>query len=460
MKRIILIVVVLCCNAFAHGQYMIIQTPETIALRNIKDSAELQVKLKALEVSASDKDLNTLHTYYQMRDRQKADSIEKVAIKKFPKGAVALKNASSSVMFEKDPAKIQQMIAALSSEFPDQDFNTIFSVVIPNLLEVKDVSTALKYQKLVSGKTKTNMLRRTVSSASMIDAKATAAYITEELSNVKISENDKMALLLLQSEVLTRTGDDQKSFQSMNSYYSKLVQKTPEAEAAYYASMSKAGRQAEAFSYLEKAVSSMIGGPDVKAELKAAYIKLNPGKDAEAYMKGLEEKVGDFKMNEVAKSMIKEAAPAFSVLDANGKTVSLADFKGKTIVLDFWATWCGPCKMSLPGMQATVNKYKSDLKVAFLFIHTWEGKGKDANPTEAAKKYFAENNYGNLPLYMDLQDANKKNPAVSAFKVSAIPTKFVIDGNGNIRFRHTGASINVSEALADLSAMIELSKKG
>lgn len=165
-------------------------------------------------------------------------------------------------------------------------------------------------------------------------------------------------------------------------------------------------------------------------------------------------------MNEVAKSMIKEAAPAFSVLDANGKTVSLADFKGKTIVLDFWATWCGPCKMSLPGMQATVNKYKNDPKVAFLFIHTWEGKGKDANPTEAAKKYFAENNYGNLPLYMDLQDANKKNPAVSAFKVSAIPTKFVIDGNGNIRFRHTGASINVSEALADLSAMIELSRKG
>lgn len=460
MKRIILIVVVLCCNAFAHAQYMIIQTPESFALRNIKDPAELQVKLKALEVSASNKDLNTLHTYYQMLDRQKADSIEKVAIKKFPKGAVALKNASSPVMFEKDPAKIQQMIAALRSEFPDQDFNIIFSIVIPNLLQVKDVSTALKYQKLVSGKAKTDMLRRTVSSASRIDAKTTAAYIAEELSSVKISEDDKMALLLLQSEVLTRTGDDQKAFQSMNSYYSKLVQKTPEAEAAYYASMSKAGRQAEAFSYLEKAVSSMVGGPDVKEELRAAYLKLNPGKDAEAYMNGLEEKVGDFKMNEVAKSMIKEAAPAFSVLDANGKTVSLADFKGKTIVLDFWATWCGPCKMSLPGMQATVNKYKNDPKVAFLFIHTWEGKGKDANPTEAAKKYFAENNYGNLPLYMDLQDANKKNPAVSAFKVSAIPTKFVIDGNGNIRFRHTGASINVSEALADLSAMIELSRKG
>ncbi|MCK7557268.1 TlpA family protein disulfide reductase [Chitinophaga sedimenti] len=159
---------------------------------------------------------------------------------------------------------------------------------------------------------------------------------------------------------------------------------------------------------------------------------------------------------EVAKMLISEAAPAFSVKDVKGNTVSLADFKGKVIVLDFWATWCGPCKKSFPAMQRAVDKYSKDPNVKFLFIHTWE---RSETPQRDAQEYLSQNKY-RFDLYMDTKDAaTRKNNAVSAFGVKGIPAKFVIDAEGNIRFRMTGFSGGDDVAVEELSAMIELAAK-
>lgn len=151
----------------------------------------------------------------------------------------------------------------------------------------------------------------------------------------------------------------------------------------------------------------------------------------------------------------EQAAP-FILKDLQGSTVALKDLKGKVVVLDFWATWCVPCKKSFPAMQMAVNKYKNDPEVKFLFIHTWE---TSKTPVADAKKYI-DNSGFNFQVLMDTKDPKtQRNAAVDGYHVSSIPAKFIIDKKGNIAYRLTGFSGTNEDAVSELSAMIESAKQ-
>lgn len=152
--------------------------------------------------------------------------------------------------------------------------------------------------------------------------------------------------------------------------------------------------------------------------------------------------------------MISLPAPNFTLKDLDGNVVSLKDLKGKVIVLDFWSTWCVPCKKSFPAMQLAVNTYKNDPAVKFLFIHTWE---TTKTPVEDVKKYIAQSGF-NFQVLMDLKDGAGHNAAVEDYGVSAIPAKFVIDKVGNIVFKLTGFTGTDAAALEEISERINLAK--
>lgn len=119
-------------------------------------------------------------------------------------------------------------------------------------------------------------------------------------------------------------------------------------------------------------------------------------------------------------------APAWKLKDLDGHEVSSDQFKGKVVVLDFWATWCGPCVEEIPGYVALQKKYGADGLVVV-------GVSMDrAGP--ARVKQFVQANGMNYQIVMG------QDETVEAFgNFSAIPTTFLISRDGRILHQKTGA---------------------
>ncbi len=219
-----------------------------------------------------------------------------------------------------------------------------------------------------------------------------------------------------------------------------------ETNERFVAALAANGKIKEAQSLLEKFLSGEYGTPKMKDQLKEIYAKTNGNETGfDKYLSGLEKAAFDKKTANLKKELINEPAPQFSLVDLNGSKVSLSDFKGKTVIVDFWATWCGPCLASFPGMQKAVEKYEAGGKVKFLFVNTWENvEDKKKNATD----FINKNNY---PFHVLLDD---KNEVITAYKVSGIPTKFIIDTNGKIRFKSVGYSGDPDKLVEELGLMI------
>lgn len=131
-------------------------------------------------------------------------------------------------------------------------------------------------------------------------------------------------------------------------------------------------------------------------------------------------------------------AKDFELITLKGDKVKLSDLKGRIVVLDFWATWCGPCREALPHMQELVKKY-DESEVIFLFVNTMETKKPEQTKKNVAK-FMADNKY-NLNVLFDYDDEVSKK-----YLVNGIPTEIIIDKEGNLLSRSLGYDGNL-EAL-------------
>ncbi len=117
-------------------------------------------------------------------------------------------------------------------------------------------------------------------------------------------------------------------------------------------------------------------------------------------------------------------APEFTLYDLNGASVSLADYRGKVVIIDFWATWCPPCRKGIPDFVELQEEYGDD-KFVILGVNLDQGTPDRVLPMV---KDFAENYMINYPVLMHDQSI-----VVAYGGIQSIPTTFVVDREGKVR---------------------------
>lgn len=124
--------------------------------------------------------------------------------------------------------------------------------------------------------------------------------------------------------------------------------------------------------------------------------------------------------------MVGKQAPAFSLPSLSGNEVSLANYRGKKVVVSFWASWCGPCQVEMPELRSFYNQYhkaNSDFEILAVSL--------DDDRADAAK--FARNEKLPFPVLLDLTSRT-----ADAYSANAIPTLYVINEEGKVVYGHVG----------------------
>ena len=134
------------------------------------------------------------------------------------------------------------------------------------------------------------------------------------------------------------------------------------------------------------------------------------------------------KKPDVTEDIKKNTAPDFTVLDKDGNTVRLSEKFGKPIVINFWATWCPPCKQELPDFDKLCKEYGD--RVVFMMVNLTDGY---RDTVDGTKRFVSGKGY-TFPVYFDTKDN-----AASAYNVSSIPQTTFIDAKGNIYTTRIGA---------------------
>lgn len=137
-------------------------------------------------------------------------------------------------------------------------------------------------------------------------------------------------------------------------------------------------------------------------------------------------------LNATPETTTKEPFPfSFSLKTLEGKSVSMESLKGKVVFINIWATWCGPCRAEMPGIQKLYASIQ-DPDITFVML-ALDKKGEEAK----IKKYLLDKGF-TFPIYRPSDAGDRSLPEL--LQVPSIPTTFVVDKAGNVVYKNVGTA--------------------
>lgn len=426
---------------------------------------------------------------YELKDKTKADSLETVIQKQFPKGAFLRFKAFQKIMPTTDPVEknkvINQFLADFpyTSDVPDSQkylYDNIVKTQFGYYFENKDYKSILAMIPKMNFANLNDAYHQNISKAlylKLVDPtviETMAVPIIEQMQlkvndlsymqgiywspnqateNAKTQLNNELVIQIRMYDILKKYKEVLETFELLP--FQKRYEKASVNDIHV--------RALEALNkpiieVLKNAARANTLSEALTAKLKEAYLK--EGKKEADFPAYLEQLKKENNQEEKIAFMNPVPAPAIKVQAADGKVKQLALNSGKIIVIDFWATWCGPCKKAFPAMQQLASNFKDDKEVEFYFISTQENK---EGYKKEALAYFKEKGL-KIDTYFDLvkKGGGTNNESFSKyaaiFKSSGIPRKAVIK-NGQIRFTSEGYSGNPGQLIDELTNVINALKK-
>jgi thiol-disulfide isomerase/thioredoxin len=455
------------------------------------EESKAQMEKEAKIMSNSKNELFVLmgsSLYNFMGNKEEVEKVNSIIAKRFPKGIKAREETFEAFIGDEilNSAQLEKKYADWLKEFPksyfeklkgtEQDYGFQFLTYYGQAAEkmARRLIKMGEYDKATAYIDDEPNINLTLIAQDLVDANQSklalpivARAYEKNKEALEIAKTKEQSLYLpernyndaaaLYAKILLEIGNIDESVKIAHDLYESGY-KLPSNTIALAEGLDKQGKTLDAFLVLHKAMVKSGRTSDNQAlfsVIKPLYTKLNQNGDFERYTTSLDNAIKEAAIAKYKSEMIRKEAPDFSLVNMAGETVKLSDLKGKVVVLDFWATWCGPCKVSFPGMQAAVNKYKDDKEVEFLFIDTWQ---REDNYKEVVGQFIAENNYTFHVLFDEMKDREKST--TTAYGVDGIPHKVVIDKEGFIRFEASGGSADVEKVLTEMETKIELARKG